>query len=433
MTILPQLEKDLYQAARQRLRDVDDPAAEPDRHDHARAVPAARWPRFRGKLRSSAAVLPVLASIIVVLVIGAVALTLRRHHSSPPAGPGIAATNGEILLADGSGDAEFVNPDGSGVHNAPSALGRSAAAGGAAWSPNGKQLAYLAGGVHQRLTLYLVGADGQDPRRLAACGYCQGVSWSPDGSQIAVVRIAWRSGRAASNVWVVNAKTGAMRRITHCRVGLCADFAPELQWSPNGGELLFVGPRKGNLVSLDTVRPDGSHPKTITTITFPLGGGPDGNVADPDPQWSPDGREIAFDQNNAIYIINADGTGLSRLVANGAYPAWSPNGTRLVYATWGGSKWYGHITLWTINADGSGNRLLYRYPPPNSDEHGFWAAHVWSPDGKQIAFSTANAVACQQLPSRCTTQTGAYVINADGTGLHRIGPSSIELAWRPIR
>jgi probable HAF family extracellular repeat protein len=87
MTILPQLEKDLYEAARQRLPDVDDPVSQRGRHDRAEAAPAARRPRFRDRARSTAAWLPVLVSITFALVIAAVALTsLGRHH--PAGGPG---------------------------------------------------------------------------------------------------------------------------------------------------------------------------------------------------------------------------------------------------------------------------------------------------------------------------------------------------------
>jgi dipeptidyl aminopeptidase/acylaminoacyl peptidase len=373
--------------------------------------------------------------VIVVVVIVAIALFFSRHHDSTnavvPTRSTIVANHGEIAWDNGSGDRlQFVNADGSDLRNVGPPQ-RGWGGGSFAWSPDGRQLAYLAGGFKAagppKFTLYLVGASGQHPRRLTACGDCQGVSWSPDGSQIAVVRVMGRLAPAASNVWVVNAKTGAMRQITQCRVGGCADFEfmPQLQWSPNAGEVLFVGRRTGNLVSLDTIRPDGSHPTTpttITKITFPEEGGCC-DAAYPDPQWSPDGRDIAFDEHNGIYIINADGTGVRRLVANGAYPAWSPNGSRLVYATFG-NKWRGHVKLWTINADGSDNRLLYRCPPPNSDQHSFWAVHAWSPHGKQIAFSTTDPA---------LSQTGTYVANADGTDLHRIGPTSLELAWQPTR
>ncbi len=52
---------------------------------------------------------------------------------------------------------------------------------------------------------------------------------------------------------------------------------------------------------------------------------------DSDPAWSPDGTKIAFstsrDGNFEIYVMNADGTGPTRLTndpANDRFAAWSP-------------------------------------------------------------------------------------------------------------
>ena len=205
---------------------------------------------------------PVLAAVIVVVVVAAVAFTsLRPHHSSTPAGAGIATHDGKIAFISGS-SLEVANPDGSGLRRVEAVprqcdvSGYSRGSGCFAWSADGKQFAYLAGGAH-KLTLYLVGADGQHPRPLTACGDCQGVSWSPDGSQIAVGR--YLAGQV--NVWVVNAKTGAMRRITGCPNGAtCAVGRPlgpgepfgytfllqsspngqMLQWSPNGEKIFFI-------------------------------------------------------------------------------------------------------------------------------------------------------------------------------------------------
>src|SRR5579863_4380281 len=103
MTILPQLEKDLFEAAQQRLPAVDDPALGAGRHDHAERAPAPRWQQFRSRLRSTAATLPVLVSITITVVIGAVALTTLSHHhrtstAVSPGGPGVAATNRQIAL-----------------------------------------------------------------------------------------------------------------------------------------------------------------------------------------------------------------------------------------------------------------------------------------------------------------------------------------------
>jgi Tol biopolymer transport system component len=378
-----------------------------------------------------------LVSITVTVVIGAVALiTLSQHHRASravaPAAPGVAARNGQVALlgstvATGYGATrlengklwgvnavELVNPDGSGrryVGAYPCAVPADACGiDSFAWSADGTQLAYLAGhpagpNAPTSLALYLVAANGKTQRMLASCGVCTGpnmdeaVSWSPDGSQIALARYV----AEAWNIWVVNVATGAPRRVTDCTVlNRCADTTP--QWSPDGQAILFSQRVKGKVMSLDTVSPNGSHPTQITSVA----GGPG------DELYSPDGREIAFDARDGIYTVNADGTHLTHLLAAGtqAYsPSWSPDGTKLVYlsnAVSGVST-----SVWTINANGSDDRRLYQGPAPA----GGWPNPSWSPDGKQIVVST---------------NAGVYVINANGTGRHSIGPGNDEVAWQPV-
>jgi dipeptidyl aminopeptidase/acylaminoacyl peptidase len=82
----------------------------------------------------------------------------------------------------------------------------------------------------------------------------------------------------------------------------------------------------------------------------------------------------------AIYLVNPDGTNLRHLT-NGMDPALSPDGRSVAFTRWSNSNTGEPGSLWTINIDGTDERLISRdLHQPKSP--------TWSPDGRSIVVST---------------------------------------------
>jgi Tol biopolymer transport system component len=91
-------------------------------------------------------------------------------------------------------------------------------------------------------------------------------------------------------------------------------------------------------------------------------------VGDAPAAWSPDGTRLAFARyGGGISIAGASRRHPIRVTARGREPAWSPDGSQLVF-TQGSS-------LYLVRADGRGLQRLF--PGRNAQ---------WSPDGSRIAF-----------------------------------------------
>lgn len=118
------------------------------------------------------------------------------------------------------------------------------------------------------------------------------------------------------------------------------------------------------------------------------------------PAWSPDGRRIAFTSDRTgtpnLYVVNADGTGLRRLLETKAVcymPSWA--GERIVFGMHGE-----RAEMASMREDGTDLRIL----GPGHDP-------VISPDGKAIAFTGDVAGGFS-----------VFVMDPDGSNQRRIVP-----------
>lgn len=220
-------------------------------------------------------------------------------------------------IANDCGNIWIANADGSGLHKLLKEPGTVL---GVGWSPDGKRLAYATDkGIEPYpdpmvtpYEIWVVDADGQNQRRLTyevSEENPHGIrflDWSPDGKRMLVYFVGVEGG-----VGIMDINTGTVRMIApgnsrYAPDGLIAHYAT---WSPDGEKILLASQAsfvQGNTDEIWTMRPDGSE----HTILYSSGEGMF-NVA---PTWSPDGSKIAWNKGGAVWVMNADGSGVTRLI-----------------------------------------------------------------------------------------------------------------------
>ena len=123
--------------------------------------------------------------------------------------------------------------------------------------------------------------------------------------------------------------------------------------------------------------------------------------------WSPKARLVAFDTYERIGIVRRDGTGrrlLPRLTAfQDLFPAWSPDGRRLAFI--GDRRCYGCLWLYTVRRDGTGLRRVIAQGA---------ASPSWSVKGT-LAFVNYND--SSRVPG--DIPDGLYTMRPDGSRLRR--------------
>ena len=211
-------------------------------------------------------------------------------------------------------------------------------------------------------------------------------------------------------------------------------------WSPDSKSIAFVSTRPldtplerisvtlrrlgyGNIFIAE---PDG---RNLRAVSQPVGATKDR------PVWSPDSRAVAFlamehytgsdlGFRRVLYVVNADGTGLTRISETESQPTWSPDGTKLAFAISRDQS----LDVYTTNSDGSNRRRITNH------QHGGFSnisSLSWSRDDSMIRFVATRTDSRKSEVNRPIS--GIFAVDVDGSDTSVIAKLDhhYPITWSP--
>ena len=150
--------------------------------------------------------------------------------------------------------------------------------------------------------------------------------------------------------------------------------------------------------------------KKLTTLILVASVLPTGASAEAlwmrDVKISPDGTHIAFEYKGDIFTVPATGGMATRLTTNPAYdsnPIWSPDGTRIAFA----SARHGNFDVYVMPSGGGTATRLTRNQAAEIPE-------AFSPDGRTVYFSAAIQNPAQSAMFPSSRMSEFYAVGVEG-------------------
>lgn len=219
-----------------------------------------------------------------------------------------------------------------------------------AWSPDNQKIAYSRYTKNakniQNIDLYEYDLGTRSARLLSnRKGINSGAAYSPNGRQIALTM----SFLGNPEIFLLDPTS---REVTRLTKSFGVDVDPS--WSPDGKNLAFVSSRSNQpMVYVGEVERLKTNPSLGTRKTF-------AGKYNATPSWSPDGKKIVFasqEKTFNLFMMNSDGTNLERLTKEEGHnedPHFAPDGNFIVFS----SNRTGQKNVYSISSDGSTTRRL---------------------------------------------------------------------------
>ena len=242
-------------------------------------------------------------------------------------------------------------------------------------------------------------------------------AWSPDGTQIAYAKFDG-SNAAVAQIYVANADGSGQHSVMP---GTCSALL-SLAWgqTPAGPKIAFVGGCL-SLWGLYTINPDGSGITPVPGVSYDMAS--DGNSID----WAPDGSgKLVFGSLTGpfegicehgdcrslrdIFLVDTTNGQVTNLTKTDTWegphevrPVWSPDGKQIAYTadslSFDGSVHINRAAAWVMNADGSNQRLVTKELPGEDPVITYEDTVSWQPCTSATRYCTAAALSAAANPT----------------------------------
>jgi len=283
-----------------------------------------------------------------------------------------------------------------------------------AWSPDGARIAFVRGqGVYGQ-HIFVVDADGASaPTRLADAKEATGLRWSPDGSMLAfasgdprfTLGTSHLGNDALSSIRIV---TVADRQVHVVTAGTALDVSP--LFTPDGRSLLFVSNRDGSRdVYHIAITRRGESRGNAHRLTSGL------NAHSID--LSGDGRTLTYSAYSPYAHLWSEGGAVERVTTTtlqAANPEFSPDGNSIAFDEFGNGE---NLILVTTRSERGAPWSAAR----RIGAHAGGSDPSWSPDGRWVAYVLDGSRSCRRLVSPTSSWCRARVVRMGSGQSSRTG------------